>query len=196
MNVSDEKLTVLAQSGDEEATEFLLNKYKALVSARVKRYYLAGATKEDLVQEGMIGLYRAIMSFNLQKNQSFSSFASVCIKRRLVSAIRSANRQKHQPLNSYVSLSKPVEEDEEGRTLEETLENASADPEEIFLKEERSATERQRIDDALSNFEKRVVLWYLHGLTYADIAKKLQTSEKSVDNAMQRVKQKLRRVKF
>ena len=193
MNVSDEKLTVLAQAGDEEATEFLLNKYKSLVSARVKRYYLAGATREDLVQEGMIGLYRAIMSFSKQKNVSFASFASVCIKRRLLSAIRSANRQKHQPLNSYVSLSKPMEEDEEGRTLGETLENASGDPEEIFLNEERSATERKKIDDALSPFEKKVALLYLHDLSYAQIAEKLQTSEKSVDNAMQRIKQKLRR---
>ena len=196
MNVSDEKLTLLAQAGDKEATEYLLNKYKILVSARVKRYYLAGATREDLVQEGMIGLYRAIMSYSKQKSTSFSAFASVCIKRRLLSAIRAANRQKHQPLNSYVSLSKPVEEDAEGRTLGETLENTAGDPEAIFLNEERSQSERQRIDDALSPFEKKVVLLYLHDMTYADIARKLQISEKSVDNAMQRVKQKLRRIKL
>lgn len=195
IEISDERMALLAQTGDSKAAERLLNKYKPLVLKTGKRYYLVGGTVEDIVQEGMIGLYRAIMTYKPEKNDTFGAFAALCIKRRIHSALASANRKKHLPLNTYVSLSKPVQGDEDGKTLGETLEIQGLDPEEIFLLEERAAMTRKRLNTLLSPFEKRVLREYLKNASYDEIAHKLGVEKKSVDNALQRIKQKMNRTR-
>ena len=135
INVTDEQLAYLSQMGDKKASELLLNKYKFLVKSICNKFFIAGSTKDDIIQEGMIGLYRAIMNFKSEKNDSFSAFASMCIKRRVLSVMNSANRKKNIPLNTSVSLNKPV--NEEGRTLGETIEDFSTDPEKIFMVSEK-----------------------------------------------------------
>ncbi len=192
INVSDEGLAVLAQSGDKRAAEMLLNKYKGLVLARCSRYFMVGATDEDIVQEGMIGLYRAIMCFNKEKNDSFASFASMCIKRRVLSALQSANRKKNMPLNTCISLNKPVDDTGE-KTLGDVIENTQFDPEKLFINKEKRKSQRMRIENQLSKLEKQIVMRYLDGESYDEIAKKLNITKKSVDNAMQRIRSKLQR---
>lgn len=192
IDVSDEQLAVLARMGDKRASEFLLNKYKSLVRRICKHYYMAGATDEDLIQEGMIGLYKAIMNFKPEKNDCFQAFASMCIKRRVLSQLNSANRKNNLPLNTSISLNKPIKED--GSTLEELLEDDKLDPESMFIISEKRQSTRKRISGMLSPLEKRILIEYLKDKSYEDIAKKLQTNTKSVDNAMQRIKNKISRL--
>ena len=189
INVTDEQLAYLSQMGDKKASELLLNKYKFLVKSICNKFFIAGSTKDDIIQEGMIGLYRAIMNFKSEKNDSFSAFASMCIKRRVLSVMNSANRKKNIPLNTSVSLNKPV--NEEGRTLGETIEDFSSDPEKIFMVSEKIQNDSKNIADALSEKEKSILVEFLQNKSYDEIAQKLNISRKSVDNAMQRIRLKV-----
>ena len=190
--LADEQLVELSAEGDKQATEFILAKYKNLVRARAKDYYLAGADREDLVQEGMIGLFKAIRDFDITKQASFRGFAEICVKRQILTAVKMATRQKHMPLNSYVSLNQPVYEDETERTLVEMLaQRESVNPEEMFLRREKAEALGAEIAQKLSGLERAVLSLYLAGMDYREIAVELDRSPKSIDNALQRIKRKL-----
>ncbi len=191
-NLPDEQIVELSSEGEKMATEYILAKYKNLVRAKAKTYFLAGADKEDLVQEGMIGLFKAIRDFDPTKQASFRGFAEMCIKRQLITAVKTAARQKHIPLNSYISLSKPVYEDEAERTLVEVLAQREAvDPEEMFIRREKAEALETEISQKLSNLEQTVFSLYLGGMNYQEIALELDRPPKSIDNALQRIKKKL-----
>ena len=186
--ISDEELVEMSATGDKKAEEFLLNKYKNLVKSRVKSYYIAGGDREDLVQEGMIGLFKAIRDYNSEKQVGFHIFADMCIKRQIITAIKTSLRQKHVPLNNYVSLNKPAYDDESERTL---IERDSIDPEELYLKREKIKALGDEIEKKLSDMEKTVLSLYLEGLSYKEIAEVIGKTPKSIDNALQRIKRKL-----
>ena len=190
--MSDEEVVELSASGDRRATEYILSKYKNLVKSRAKAYFIAGADHDDIVQEGMIGLFKAVRDFDITKQPTFRGFAEICVKRQIITAIKAAGRQKHMPLNSYVSLSDPVYEDNADRTLVDMIaERQSADPEEIFLRRERAEMINAEIEDKLSDLEKTDLSLYLGGMNYQEIASELKRTPKSIDNALQRVKHKL-----
>ncbi|MBR5467909.1 MAG: RNA polymerase sporulation sigma factor SigH, partial [Firmicutes bacterium] len=178
--------------GDDLAQEILLERYKYFVRSRARSYFLIGADKEDIIQEGMIGLYKAIRDYRDNKNASFKSFAELCINRQLITAIKAAGRQKHMPLNSSVSLNKAVYEEEGEGTYINMIESAEAvtSPEMIFIGIENRNFIVENIMAALSSFEKRVLNLYLQGKTYSEIALIMGKAEKSIDNALQRVKKK------
>ncbi|MBQ7849514.1 MAG: RNA polymerase sporulation sigma factor SigH [Clostridia bacterium] len=188
----DEEIVALCRTGDSVAVEFLLNKYKTFVRSKARSYFLIGADHEDIVQEGMIGLYKAIRDFRPEKLSSFRAFAELCITRQIITAIKTATRQKHIPLNSYVSLNKPLYDDESDRTLMDVCaEGHSANPEEMLISQEDLAGIHQRIDEVLSGLEQEVLSAYLAGKSYQQIADNLGRHVKSIDNALQRVKRKL-----
>lgn len=188
----DEEVVELSVGGDKAATEYILAKYKNLVRSKSRIYFLAGADKEDIVQEGMIGLFKAIRDFDSSKLSSFRTFADMCITRQIITAVKNSTRQKHMPLNSYVSLNYPVYEEESERTLAETLaERGSANPEDLFILKENIAALNLRVEELLSKLEKTVLNMYLSGKSYQEIAEELGRSPKSIDNALQRVKRKL-----
>ncbi|HIV86441.1 MAG TPA: RNA polymerase sporulation sigma factor SigH [Candidatus Monoglobus merdigallinarum] len=190
-NISDEELVMLAKH-NREYEEYLLNKYKNLVKSRAKAYFISGGDNDDLVQEGMIGLFKAIRDYDPGKQSSFSSFAELCIKRQIYTAIKTAGRQKHQPLNTYISLNKPMSEDISERTLSETLAGREAvDPESLYLKNEKLRSIEKEINEKLSALEKRVLILHLQGLTYSEISEIINKPTKSIDNALQRIKKKL-----
>ena len=190
-NMTDEEIVSLAEK-DRSAEEFLLNKYKNLVKSRAKMYFLAGGDNDDLMQEGMIGLFKAIHDYNSDKQASFYSFAELCVKRQIFTAIKTAARQKHQPLNTYISLNKPVYEDVSERTLVETLaERESVDPEKLYRRHEKLKDIEKEIDEKLSDLEKRVLILHLQGMSYQEISEIINKPTKSIDNALQRIKKKL-----
>ncbi len=190
--LADEQLVELSAEGDKQATEFILAKYKNLVRARAKDYYLAGADREDLVQEGMIGLFKAIRDFDMTKQASFRGFAELCVKRQILTAVKMATRQKHMPLNSYVSLNQQIYEDEAERTLVDMLaQRESVNPEEMFLRREKAEALEAEIARKLSGLERSVLSLYMGGMDYREIAVELGRSPKSIDNALQRIKRKL-----
>ena len=190
-NMTDEEIVSLAEK-DRSAEEFLLNKYKNLVKSRAKMYFLAGGDNDDLMQEGMIGLFKAIHDYNSDKQASFYSFAELCVKRQIFTAIKTAARQKHQPLNTYISLNKPVYEDVTERTLVETLaERESVDPEKLYIMHEKLKDIEKEIDEKLSDLEKRVLILHLQGMSYQEISEIINKPTKSIDNALQRIKKKL-----
>lgn len=190
--LADEQVAELSAEGDKMATEFLLSKYKNLVRARAKLYYLAGADREDLMQEGMIGLFKAIRDFDVTKQASFRGFAELCIKRQLITAVKTAARQKHSPLNSYVSLNSPLYEENGERSLVDMMaEREAVDPEEMFLRREKAEALEAEIAQKLSGLEQTVLSLYLGGMNYQEIALELGRSPKSIDNALQRMKRKL-----
>ena len=190
--MSDEELVELSAGGDRRATEFILSKYKNLVRNRAKAYFLAGADHDDIVQEGMIGLFKAVRDFDITKQASFRGFAEVCIKRQIITAVKAATRQKHMPLNSYVSLSEPVYDDDSERSLMDMIaERDAVDPEEMFLRREKAESINAEINDKLSNLEKTVLSLYMGGMNYQEIAVELGRAPKSIDNALQRIKRKL-----
>lgn len=192
LSLSDEQLAVMAQKGDVEATEYILNKYKGLIKARAHAYFLIGADREDIIQEGMIGLYKAIRDFREDKQSSFSAFADLCATRQIVTAIKTATRLKHIPLNNYVSLNKPVYEDESEKTLIDFVaETIVSDPEEIIINDEDYRYTSNEIFKCLSKFEKNVLSLYLDGKSYQEISSVLERTPKSIDNALQRIKRKL-----
>ena len=191
-DMADEQVVELSAEGDKTATEYLLSKYKNLVRSRAKLYFMAGADRDDLVQEGMIGLFKAMRDFDGTKQASFCGFAEMCIKRQIITAVKTAARQKHMPLNSYVSLSTPVFEDESERTLVDMLaEREAVDPEEVFLRREKTEAMEAEIVQKLSSMEKTVLSLYMNGMNYQEIAVELSRPPKSIDNALQRIKRKL-----
>ena len=193
-SAKDEELVLMAQNGDDAAQEYLLDKYKSLVRAKSRAYFLIGADSEDIIQEGMIGLYKAVRDYNEEKNASFRSFAELCVNRQMITAIKAATRQKHQPLNSYVSLNKPVYEEESEQTYMDFLQSNSGsllNPEALLIGQENKSFLEDQMVKNLSSFETRVLVLYLQGRSYFEIANVLDKPEKSIDNALQRVKKKL-----
>ncbi len=188
----DEEIIRDAKSGDAQALEFLINKYKSFVRAKARTYFLIGADREDIIQEGMIGLYKAIRDFRGDKLSSFRAFAELCITRQIITAIKTATRQKHIPLNSYVSLNKPIFDEESDRTLLDVIsEESISDPEEMIINREEFAGIEVKMGEILSGLEWEVLSQYLQGRSYQEIAAELDRHVKSIDNALQRVKRKL-----
>ena len=191
LSMSDDDVVVLAQQGDGEALEYLLDKYKNFVRGRARSYFLVGADHEDIVQEGMIGLYKSIRDFKPDKQSSFRAFAELCVKRQIITAIKAATRQKHVPLNSYVSLNKPLYDEESDRTLLDVIEGRVTNPEELFIGQENMSHIQEQIGTVLSDLEQQVLSAFLDGKSYQEIAEMLGRHVKSIDNALQRVKRKL-----
>ena len=192
LDMTDEEIALLAQQPDGAALEYLLNKYKNFVRSRARSYFLIGADHEDIVQEGMIGLYKAIRDYKTDKLASFRAFAELCVTRQIITAIKTATRQKHIPLNSYVSLNKPIYDDEHDRTLLDVIsEEIQSNPEELLISQEDLTLIEGRIGEMLSPLEKQVLLRYLDGKSYQEISEELGRHVKSIDNALQRIKRKM-----
>lgn len=190
-NMSDEELIEIIKSGDKHALNFLLERYKELVNMKVSKYYIVGAEREDIFQEGMIGLFKAIKDYNNDKQNSFKTFANLCIERQLITAVKTSNRQKHQPLNSYLSLNTQAYEDDDSEALIDIFDaHTVEDPLDTITKKEYYKFIEDNIDKNLSTFEKQVLQKYAQGKTYIDIAQQLNTPVKSVDNAIQRIRKK------
>lgn len=188
----DEEIIREAKAGDDKALEFLINKYKSFVRAKARTYFLIGADREDIIQEGMIGLYKAIRDFRGDKLSSFRAFAELCITRQIITAIKTATRQKHIPLNSYISLNKPIFDEDSDRTLMDVIsEESISDPEEMMINREEFAGIEVKMGEILSSLEWEVLSLYLQGRSYQEIAVELNRHVKSIDNALQRVKRKL-----
>ena len=191
-HLTDEEIVSLAKNGDTIALEFLISKYKNFVRSKARTYFLIGADREDIIQEGMIGLYKAIRDYRYDRQTSFHSFAEICVTRQIITAIKTATRQKHMPLNSYVSLNKPVYEEESERTLSDVITQGKAgNPEDLFIDQEDFLDIESTMQRILSPLEQDVVNLYLEGKSYVEIAQQLDRHVKSVDNALQRVKRKL-----
>lgn len=192
--LADEQVVEWARNGDRAAEEYLINKYKNFVRAKARSYFLIGADREDIIQEGMIGLYKAIRDFRSDKLASFRAFAELCITRQIITAIKTATRQKHIPLNSYVSLNKPIYDEESDRTLLDVIHGAQVtDPEELVISREEFIDIESKMGEFLSDLEWKVLMSYLDGKSYQEIAAELKRHVKSIDNALQRVKRKLER---
>ncbi|HHY71485.1 MAG TPA: RNA polymerase sporulation sigma factor SigH [Thermoanaerobacterales bacterium] len=191
-DMTDEEIVCEAVNGDHEALEYLINKYKNFVKSKARSYFLIGADREDIIQEGMIGLYKAVRDFNPDKLSSFRAFAELCITRQIITAIKTATRQKHIPLNSYVSLNKPLYDEDSDRTLLDILSGVKiSDPEELIISREEFEDIEGKMGEILSKLEWQVLMAYLGGKSYQEIAKDLKRHVKSIDNALQRVKRKL-----
>jgi len=191
LSQTDEEVVVLAQAGDGQALAYLLNKYKNFVRSKARSYFLIGADHEDIVQEGMIGLYKAIRDFQPTRLASFRSFAELCVKRQIITAIKAATRQKHVPLNSYVSLNKPLYDEESDRTLLDVIEGRVTNPEDLYISQEDLSRIQTQISEVLSDLERQVLDAFMDGKSYQEIAELLGRHVKSIDNALQRVKRKL-----
>lgn len=190
--LEDEALVELSQEGSSRAQDILIQRYKNLVKGKSRAYFLMGADKEDIVQEGMIGLFKAIRDYRPDKAASFKSFAEMCVKRQIITAIKTAARQKHMPLNSYVSLNKPVFDEESDRTMYDMMTNSKElNPEHLLIKREELKMLETKMGEVLSDLEWEVLNAYLDGKTYSEIALEMNKHVKSVDNALQRVKKKL-----
>lgn len=188
----DEEIVIEAKKGSVRAQEYLINKYQNFVKSKAKSYFLIGADKEDIYQEGMIGLYKAIRDFKADKLSSFKAFAELCVTRQIITAIKTATRQKHIPLNTYISINKPIYDEESDRTLLDILSAAKVtDPEELIISQEELKHIQNEIGDVLSDLELEVLASYLDGKSYQEIACDLNRHAKSIDNALQRVKRKL-----
>ena len=191
-DLTDEEVVELCHQQNDLAEEYLLNKYKNFVRSKARSYFLIGADHEDIVQEGMIGLYKAIRDFRKEKLSSFHAFAELCITRQIITAIKTATRQKHIPLNSYVSLNKPIYDEESDRTLLDVIiEGRASNPEELIINRENLGNIHTKIQKVLSGLEQEVLNQYLDGKSYQEIAESLGRHVKSIDNALQRVKRKL-----
>ena len=191
LSMTDEALVARSHAGDTRADEALYERYKNVVRMKARPYFLIGADREDLVQEGMIGLYKAIRDYKADKQTSFRAFAELCVKRQIITAIKTATRQKHVPLNSYVSLNKPLYDEESDRTLMDVIEGRVTNPEDLFISQEEVNHIHEQIDVLLSDLEKQVLEAFMDGKSYQEIAVMLDRHVKSIDNALQRVKRKL-----
>lgn len=192
--LEDVVLVEKAQNGDRRAADTLIDRYKTFVRVKTRAYFLVGADRDDIVQEGMIGLFKAIRDYSPDKQASFKYFADICITRQIITAVKTATRQKHSPLNSYISLSKPAYEDESERTLIEMLSlRTSLNPEEIMIDKENLKFTEEKIRKSLSEFELEVMEHYINGKSYTEIAQLLEKEPKSIDNAIQRVKKKIQK---
>ncbi len=192
-NLTDEQIVTEIKQGDEYALSYLLEKYKELVNMKVGKYFMVGAEKEDIMQEGMIGLYKAIKNFDTEKQNSFKTFANLCIERQLITAIKTSNRQKHMPLNSYLSLNMAAydnNEDDSVELMDTFNSNTIEDPLETIMKKEYYEQIHNNIEKSLSKFEKQVLDRFMKGESYNVIAKRLDSPVKSVDNAIQRIRKK------
>ena len=191
--MTDEEIIKEIRKGDKQALTYLMNKYKEIVNLKVGKYFMVGAEKEDIIQEGLIGLFKAIKTYNAEKNNTFKTFANMCIERQLITAIKSSNRQKHMPLNSYLSLNMSAydNEEESGAELMDTFDSKTIeDPLETIINKEYYDEIEKSIDKTLSQFEKQVLDRYMKGESYVTIAKRLDSPVKSVDNAIQRIRKK------
>ncbi|KGR75329.1 MULTISPECIES: RNA polymerase sporulation sigma factor SigH [Ureibacillus] len=193
-DLSDEQLIEEVHHGNTEALDYLITKYRLFVKAKARSYFLIGADKEDIIQEGMIGLYKSIRDFKGDKLSSFRAFAELCITRQIITAIKTATRQKHIPLNSYVSLDKPIYDEESDRTLMDVIiSSESEDPVHLMINREEYSHLEEKIGEILSELEQQVLALYLDGQSYNEISEELNRHVKSIDNALQRVKRKLER---
>lgn len=194
-NMTDEEIVAEAKTNDNTiALNYLINKYRNFVRAKARSYFLIGADREDIIQEGMIGLYKAIRDFRNDKLSSFRAFAELCVTRQIITAIKTATRQKHIPLNSYVSLNKPIYDEDSDRTLLDVLSGSRiSDPEELVISREEFIDIESKMGQILSELEWKVLMSYLDGKSYQEIAVELDRHVKSIDNALQRVKRKLER---
>lgn len=192
---SDEELVVLAQQSDDRALDYLLSKYFVYVRNKSLSYYIVGADRDDIIQEGMIGLFKAVRDFSSERGVSFKTFADVCVTRQIITAVKNASRQKHAPLNFYVSLNKSVSDEDEDSTLSDILGQAKdSNPEEILIKKENANILGSEMGRLLSQFELLVLTLYLQGNSYQDIGKMIGKTPKSVDNALQRIKKKFEKI--
>ncbi|MCF0153454.1 MAG: RNA polymerase sporulation sigma factor SigH [Megasphaera sp.] len=191
--MTDEEIVRIAQEeNDGKAADYIVNKYRNFVKSKARAYFLVGADRDDIIQEGMIGLYKATRDFRGDKLSSFRAFAELCITRQIITAIKTATRQKHIPLNSYVSLNKPVYEDESDRTLQDILAGIRvSDPEELVISREEFNDIELKMNEILSDLEWQVLTAYLDGKSYNEMSRQLHRHVKSIDNALQRVKRKL-----
>lgn len=193
-DIEDEDIVELIREGDKYALDYLMDKYKNFVRAKAKTYFLVGADRDDIIQEGMIGLYKAIRDYRFDKTTSFRTFADLCVTRQMITAIKTATRQKHMPLNSYVSLNKPIYDEDSDRTLLDVLSGSKiSDPEELVISREEFIDIESKMGQILSDLEWKVLMAYLDGKSYQEIAVELDRHVKSIDNALQRVKRKLER---
>ncbi|WP_079525093.1 RNA polymerase sporulation sigma factor SigH [Halobacillus hunanensis] len=190
--LDDELIIERINQGQIQALDYLINKYKNFVRAKARTYFLIGADREDIVQEGMIGLYKAIRDYQGDKLSSFKAFAELCVTRQIITAIKTATRQKHIPLNSYVSLDKPIFDEESDRTLLDVIAGSKViDPQELIVNKEKFGDMEEKISELLSELEQKVLALYLDGQSYQEISVELKRHVKSIDNALQRVKRKL-----
>ena len=190
--MDDNRLVVLAQEGDDTAMETVIGKYKNFVKNKSRAYFLIGADKDDIIQEGMLGLFKAVRDYKDDKQTSFRSFAELCVTRQMITAVKTATRQKHTPLNNYISLNKPIYEDETERTLIDHLSmRLNSDPEVILIDNEDYLVTNEKIKSRLSEFELEVLEKYINGQSYHEIAIDMDKPAKSIDNALQRIKKKV-----
>ncbi len=191
--MTDENVVGLAQNGNQDATEYMLKKYSPLVKKSIRTLYLIGADTEDLSQEGMIGLFKAIQNYESGSNASFYTFAKICVDRQIYSAIKASNRKKHSPLNSYISFySRNNEEEEE---LIDNLEaGRNSNPEHVVLDQENASQIEMLLESHLSKMEKEILPLYLDGMSYTEIANRLGKTTKSIDNAVQRIRDKVKKL--
>ena len=188
-DIPDEEIIKLVRLGDKGALNFLLEKYNDIVNMKANKFFIIGAEKEDMVQEGMIGLYKAIKSFDTEKQNSFKTFANLCIERQLITAIKTSNRQKHIPLNSSFSLNTSAYNENDETSIIEILDTKLVeDPLETITKKEYFADVESKIDKNLSDFERQVLNFYIQGDSYVNIANKLASPVKAIDNAIQRIR--------
>ncbi|MCU9615246.1 RNA polymerase sporulation sigma factor SigH [Caldibacillus lycopersici] len=191
-DMNDEEIIELVHIGESDALDFIIHKYRQFVRAKARSYFLIGADREDIVQEGMIGLFKAVRDYKDDKLTSFKAFAELCITRQIITAIKTATRQKHIPLNSYVSLDRPVFDEESDRTLMDMISETKAlDPEEMLINQEEFDHIEVKMSELLSDLERKVLALYLDGQSYQEISEELNRHVKSIDNALQRVKRKL-----
>lgn len=191
-SLKDEELLEVSRSGDNKALDLLISRYIGLVRQKAFRFFLVGADKEDLLQEGLIGLFKATRDYKAEFNVPFKSFAETCVKRQLATAIKAATRLKHSPLNNSVSLSQPLyREDEESELIDVVFKNSVPNPEEIVINRERFGHMGEKIKDHLSKFELKVLGYYLEGRSYQEIAMVLGKPPKAIDNALQRIRHKV-----
>jgi len=196
INMPDEKVIEVIQSGDNNALDYMMNKYNELVNMKASKFFIVGAEKDDIIQEGLIGLYKATKSFNIEKQNSFKTFANLCIERQLITALKTSNRQKNIPLNSAFSLNQEAYGENDDTQVIEVLETkAVEDPLETITKKEYFNTIETKIDQSLSDFERKVLHYYKQGKSYVAIAEILGSKVKSVDTAIQRIRKKANKIR-
>lgn len=193
---SDEELVNLYRQGNEQAVEYLFEKYKNLVRKKAKAMYLAGGDNDDLIQEGMIGLYKAVRDYKEERDASFFTFASMCINRQMITAVTASNRKKNIPLNSYVSFDSPVsgEEDSDMKLADVLPPSIEQNPEKLFIDKEFANDLQKKVMESLSSFEKEVFKYYMDGKDYIEISEKMNKTPKSIDNALQRIRNKVDKI--
>ncbi len=195
-NMPDNEIISLVQKGDNQALNFIFEKYSNIVNIKASKFFAVGVEKDDIIQEGMIGLYKATKSYDTEKQNSFKNFANLCIERQLITVIKSANRQKNIPLNSAFSLNTPIYENEDADVIEVLDINTIEDPLETITKKEYFNLVEKMMNESLSDFEKEVLKYYKLGISYVDIANAVKSKVKSVDTAIQRIRKKAYKIKI